>query len=216
MPVITTPKDHRFPWYVRVFFWNQRRRYGQILEPARLWGRTPKVFATLALLYGALDRRSSPIEPALRSLVTVRISQVNWCRFCADLNSATVLKRGVDREKLAQLEIFEKSPLFSDKEKAALAYAEAVTYSDREPTEEHFTQLRKHFDDDGIIELTGVIAFQNLSSKFNAALGVEPQGFCDLNLIKSREVSETGNTITQQSTDKILKPDGDECDERVR
>jgi hypothetical protein len=41
-------------------------------------------------------------------------------------------------------------------------------------------QLRRHFDDDAIIELTGLIAFQNLSSKFNAALGVEPQGFCTL------------------------------------
>ena len=216
MPVITTPKDHRFPWYVRAFFWNQRRRYGQVLEPARLWGRTPKVFATLALLYGALDRRSSPIEPALRSLLTVRVSQINWCRFCVDLNSATVLKRGIDRKKLAQLEIFDESPLFSEKEKAALAYAEAVTYSDREPTDEHFTQLRKHFDDDSIVELTAEIAFQNLSSKFNAALGVEAQGFCDLNLIKSKEVSETGNAITQQSVDELLKPDEDEYDGRVR
>lgn len=45
-------------------------------------------------------------------------------------------------------------------------------------TDAHFRRLREHFDDDAIIELTGLIAFQNLSSKFNAALGVEPQGFC--------------------------------------
>ena len=51
-------KAHRFPWYVRLFFWNQRRRYGSVLEPAKLWGRTPKVFAALATLYGALDRLS--------------------------------------------------------------------------------------------------------------------------------------------------------------
>jgi AhpD family alkylhydroperoxidase len=178
MSVIITPTEHRFPWYVRLFFWNQKRRYGAVLEPARLWGRTPKVFITLALLYGALDRRSSPIEPALRSLVTVRVSQINWCAFCVDLNSATVLKRGVDRTKLTALAEFESSPLFSEREKAALAYAEAVTYSDRRPGEEHFARLRRNFDDDAIIELTGLIAFQNLSSKFNAALGVEPQGFC--------------------------------------
>ncbi len=46
------------------------------------------------------------------------------------------------------------------------------------PDPEHFQALREHFSDDEIIELTGLIAFQNLSSKFNAALGVEPQGFC--------------------------------------
>ena len=176
--IIETPKEHRFPWYVKLFFWNQRRKYGAVLESARLWGRSPKVFAALALLYGALDLRSSPIEPALRSLITVRVSQINWCAFCVDLNSATVLKRGVGPEKLAALTQFEASPRFSQREKAALAYAEAVTRSDCEATAEHFARLRRYFEDDAIIELTGLIAFQNLSSKFNAALGVEPRGFC--------------------------------------
>jgi AhpD family alkylhydroperoxidase len=178
VPFIETTRDHHFPWYVRLFFRNQKRRYGAVLEPARLWGRTPKVFAALALLYGALDRRASPLEPALRSLVTVRVSQINWCEFCVDVNSATVLKRGVDEAKLAELAEFESSVLFSEREKAALAYAEAVTYSDRSTGPEHFARLRQHFSDDDIVGLSALIAFQNLSSKFNAALGVEPQGFC--------------------------------------
>lgn len=178
MPVIETPANHRFPWYVKLFFWNQRRRYGAVLEPARLWGRTPKVFGAVALLYGALDRRSSPLEPVLRSLVTVRVSQINWCGFCVDINSSTALKRGGSLDKLAELDRFEQSALFSEREKAALSYAEAVTYSDRRPAAEHIERLRRHFSDDAIIELTGLIAFQNLSSKFNSALAVEPQGFC--------------------------------------
>jgi AhpD family alkylhydroperoxidase len=178
MPFITTPAQHHFPWYVRLFFWNQRRKYGAVLEPARLWGRSPRVFLGVATLYGALDRRASPIEPVLRSLVTVRVSQINWCRFCVDINSALVLKRGGDLERLAALERFEESALFSEREKAALAYAEAVTYSERQVTPEHLTRLGHHFDDDAVIELTALVAFQNLSSKFNAALGVEPQGFC--------------------------------------
>lgn len=178
MPFITTPAQHHFPWYVRLFFWNQRRKYGAVLEPARLWGRSPRVFLGVATLYGALDRRSSPLEPVLRSLVTVRVSQINWCRFCVDINSALALKRGGDLERLEALELFEESTLFSEREKAALAYAEAVTYSERQVTPEHLTRLRHHFDDDAIIELTALVAFQNLSSKFNAALGVEPQGFC--------------------------------------
>ena len=178
MSLITTPKKHKFPWYVNLFFWNQKRKYGEILEPARLWGRSPKVFATLAMLYGAFDRGSSPLEPALRTLVTVRVSQINWCPFCVDINSATALKRGITDEKLTALADYADSGLFSDKEKAALAYAEAVTCSDRQPTEAHFEALRRHLDDEAIIELTGLIGFQNMSSKFNSALGVKPQGFC--------------------------------------
>ena len=178
MPVITTSPNHRFPWYVRLFFWNQQRRYGSVLEPARLWGRTPKVFAALALLYGALDRRSSPIEPLLRSLITVRVSQINGCHFCVDINSFLVLRRGLDPEKLAVLAEFETNPLFSEREKAALSYAEAMTDSNRRASPADFERLHRYFNDDAIIELTALIAFQNLSSKFNAALGVEPQGFC--------------------------------------
>lgn len=180
MAFVRTSPNHRFPWYVRLFFWNQQRRYGSVLEPAKLWGRTPKVFAALATLYGALDRQGSPLKPALRSLVTVRVSQINWCKFCVDINSATVLKRGVDPSKLAELPLFEDSPKFSEEEKAALAYAEAITWSDRQTTTEHFARLGAYFDDDAIIELTALVAFQNMSSKFNAALGVEPQGFCSI------------------------------------
>ncbi|WP_051299697.1 carboxymuconolactone decarboxylase family protein [Methylobacter luteus] len=151
MPFLTTPSDYRFPWYVRLFFWNQKRRYGRVLEAARLWARTPKVLVALALLYGALDRRTSPIEPLLRSLITVRISQINGCHFCVDLNPFIILKRGIDPDKLAELTEFETSPLFSEREKAALSYAEAVTDSNRRVTPTHFEQLHRYFDDDAII-----------------------------------------------------------------
>jgi len=177
---IASDSAHRFPWYARLFFANQRRRYGQELEPARLWARTPRVFAALSLLYAALDRKRSPIEPALRSLLTVRVSQINWCAFCVDINSATGMKRGVSEEQFAALERFEDSPLFDEQQKAALAYAEAMTRSDARVSDELMRRLKARFDDDSVIELTAIIAFQNMSSKFNAALDVAPQGFCRL------------------------------------
>lgn len=168
------------PWYLRPFFWNQRRKYGRVLEAALLWARAPRLFLGVALLYGMIDRRSSPIDPALRSLVTVRVSQLNGCAFCVDLNSATLLKRGISEEKAAALRAWRESALFDARERAALDYAEAVTLSDRQPEDAQFAALRRHFSDDAIVELTGLVAFQNLSSKFNAALGVPPQGFCAL------------------------------------
>ncbi|MFQ5936724.1 MAG: carboxymuconolactone decarboxylase family protein, partial [Acidiferrobacterales bacterium] len=119
-----------------------------------------------------------PIEPALRSLISVRVAQINGCAFCVDINSAAALGRGGDHAKLAALADFATSALFSDREKLALAYAEAVTYLNRRPSAEDFERLQRHFDDNAVVELTGLIAFQNLSSKFNAALGVEAQGFC--------------------------------------
>lgn len=167
-----------YPWWLRPFFWTQRRKYGAVLDPALLWGRSPSLFATVALLYGALDRRSSPISPALRSLITVRVSQINWCKFCVDINSATLIRRGVPMAKVEALSEWRESPLFDEKEQVALDYAEAMTDSTRSVDSALMARLREHFDDDAIVELTGLIAFQNMSSKFNAALDVPPQGFC--------------------------------------
>lgn len=168
------------PWYLRPFFWNQRRKYGRVLDAARLWARSPRLFLGVAGLYGMIDRGSSPIDPPLRSLITVRVSQINNCSFCVDLNAATLVQRGAALEKVEALSRWRDSDLFAPREQAALAYAEAMTVTGEGVTEATFQALRTHYDDDAIIELTALVAFQNLSSKFNAALGVPPQGFCPM------------------------------------
>ncbi len=169
-----------YSWYLWPFFWSQRRKYGQVLDAALLWARSPRLFLGIAALYGALDRQRSPLPPALRSLLTVRVSQLNHCRFCVDLNSAILLRRGVDEAKLLALDDWRASNLFSAGERVALDYAEAMTRSDLGVDDALTARVKEHFDDDALIELTALIAFQNLSSKFNAALGVPPQGFCRL------------------------------------
>lgn len=171
---------HAYPFYLKPFFWNQTRKYGAVLDAALLWARAPKLFLGVALLYGMIDRRSSPIDPALRSLVTVRVSQVNACSFCVDINSATLLKRGVVMEKMQMIEHWRTSELFDTRERMVLDYAEAMTDSNRQVEDRLIQRLRDIFDEDAIVELTGLIAFQNMSSKFNNALAVPAQGFCPL------------------------------------
>jgi AhpD family alkylhydroperoxidase len=171
---------NQYPLFLRPFFWNQRRKYGAVLQSALLWARAPKLFMGVAVLYGMIDRRSSPIEPALRSLVTVRVSQINACPFCVDLNSATLLKRGVSIEKISALESWQESHLFDAREKTILEYTDAMTRSDLRVEDALVERLKAFLPDDAIVELTGLIAFQNMSSKFNSALGVPAQGFCKL------------------------------------
>ena len=148
--------------------------------PGLLWGRVPKLFVAVAMLYGVLDRRASPLDPVLRSLVTVRVSQVNGCRFCIDINSATLARRGGSQAKVDALAAWRDSDLFDAKERAALEYAEAMSDSTQRVTDAMLDRLRRIFDDDAVIELTGLIAFQNLSTKFNVALDAPAQGFCRL------------------------------------
>jgi AhpD family alkylhydroperoxidase len=189
MPVVAPKPLSSYPWLIRLFFWKQKRTYGRILDPGLLWGRSPRVFAAVALLYGALDRRSSPLAPSLRSLVTVRVSQINHCAFCVDINSATLAKRGVAMDKIEALGAWRDSSLFSPEERLALEYAEAMTITGAGVSEDLRRRLKNQWDDDAIVELTGLIGFQNLSSKFNAALDVPSQGFCTLlpNLSRSAD-----------------------------
>jgi AhpD family alkylhydroperoxidase len=175
---IATPPDQAYPWYVRLIFALQRRKYGAELQSARLWGRLPRAFLMLTLLYRSIDRKGSPIDPALRSLAQVRVSQINSCGFCVDLNSAAALERGLEPAKLAALAGWERSPAFDEREKAALAYAEAATDPARRVDDACFGRLRAFFDEQAVLELTALIAFQNLSSKFNAALALPAQGLC--------------------------------------
>lgn len=170
----------QYPWFIRLFFAKQKYTYGAVLDPGLLWGRSKWVFSTVAMLYGALNRKKSPLAPALRAMVTVRVSQINHCEFCIDINGATLEKRGVSEEKILALHIWRTSDLFDQLERATLEYAEAMTYTDGKITDEIAAGLREHFDDDGIVELTGLIAFQNMSSKFNSALDIPPQGFCQV------------------------------------
>ena len=170
------PRD--CPWFLRPFFWNQRRKYGAVLESALAWARSPKLFLGVAVLYGMVDRKSSPLDPALRSLLTVRVSQLNDCAFCVDINSETLLRRGTSLEKLEALPRWRESNLFEESERTALEYAERMTRSDLRVDDALIERLKRHFDEDRIVELTGLIAFQNMSSKFNSALAVPPQGFC--------------------------------------
>ena len=65
--------------------------------------------------------------------------------------------------------------LYDAREKAALAYADAMTYSDQDVSDELFATVQRHFDDDEIVELTAVIAWENASSKFNRAMRVPSQ-----------------------------------------
>lgn len=170
------------PWYLRPFLWNQRRKYGEVLTAALVWARVPRLFLGVAVLYGMIDHRRSPVPPALRSLLTVRVSQLNHCHFCIDLNARTMLRRGISEEKALALAQWRDSPLFDARERAALGWAEAVTTGGGDVPAELLAEVRRHFDGDALVELTALIAFQNMSSKFNAALGVPAQGFCPLPL----------------------------------
>jgi alkylhydroperoxidase family enzyme len=83
---------------------------------------------------------------------------------------------GLSDEKLRALDDYASSPHFDAPERVALEYADAITLSDRDVSDELFGRLETYFEPDDIVELTAVIAWENASSKFNRALRIGSQG----------------------------------------
>jgi len=88
------------------------------------------------------------------------------------------MRAGATEAKIAEVATALTSDLFDDREKTALEYAEAITFTDRKVTEELFARVRMYFSEPEIVELTAAVALENFRSKFNVALGIEAQGFC--------------------------------------
>ena len=83
---------------------------------------------------------------------------------------------GVSDEKILTLGDYATSPLYTEAERVALEYADAITLSDRDVGDDLFARVRRFYDDDAVVELTEVIAWENASSKFNRALRIPSQG----------------------------------------
>jgi alkylhydroperoxidase family enzyme len=94
-----------------------------------------------------------------------------------DIRHAVGVKAGIAETKLAALAGYATSPKFSDREVAALAFAEQIVRDDREVSDECFDRLRRYFTEPEILELTFIVGYQTFASKFAKAFQLAPQGF---------------------------------------
>ena len=95
-----------------------------------------------------------------------------------DINASRGMQHGAGEDKIRAIAQAESSPLFDEAERAALAYAEAMTITGQRVSDGLFARVRAHFSEPQIVELTAAVAVENFRSKFNTALGIEAQGFC--------------------------------------
>jgi len=157
----------------------QKKNYGEVLHPTRWWGRIPALFWLVALFVGFLERKRARLTPVMRALLMTRVSQVCHCAFCIDANSLRLAERCGALDKVLDVANWHTSAVFSEEERIALAYADAVTATPPRVDEALKAQMKQLFTDDVITEMTALIAFQNLSARFNAALDIPSQGLCD-------------------------------------
>ncbi len=158
-------------------YWGTRRQFGKVMTPMKVvLARMPgslKVSNEIA----KFELKGIRLEPGLHYMVGILASQINGCGFCVDLGRSMAIREHLGMEKFNALSEYKESPLFSDRERAALAYVEEATRQKR-VSDATFGELRKHFRDWEIAEITWVNAIENYYNLLNIPLEIESDGFC--------------------------------------
>jgi AhpD family alkylhydroperoxidase len=175
------PIERPSDWITRLGYWLSRRRLGKTPTPFKVvYARAPKL-ARLAYQISRTEEKALSIDPGLGLLIHVQASAHNGCGFCVDIGRALAVQRDVGLEKFEALPGYRTSPLFSDRERAALDYAGEVTRN-KHVSDATFEALRKHFSEREIVEITWVNALANYYNLINVPLELESDGLCAIAL----------------------------------
>lgn len=168
----------------RLTYWIARRRFGKVPSVISVIYARSRPLAMLGYRVMQFTEKGVKLEPSLRLLIQTAVAEVNGCGFCIDIGRAIAIDKKLGMEKFDALPEWETSPLFSDRERAAIAYAREAGGEGR-VADETFERLRKHFDERGIIDVTAMVAVERFYNGMALPLGLGNDGLCALKLGKA-------------------------------
>ena len=181
----------------RMTYRSAKRMYGRPLEPTQIIAH----HRPLLLGYGAIamagERFAKSVDEHLKYLAMLRTAQLVGCEWCLDFGSWMAQRAGGSEEQLRDLSHWRESARFDSLERLVLEYAEAMSRTPVEVSDELFAQLREHFDERQIVELTMAIGLENLYSRTNWALGIEGQDFSEGMYCVRPEATPTESLVSE-------------------
>jgi AhpD family alkylhydroperoxidase len=153
-----------------------RKRYDRDLEPMEVMGHSKKLLMAVGP-YELMLERMHTVPSKLKALGELKAALMVGCEFCIDIGSHLSSKEGVTDEQLLALPRHREASCFDEVEKLVIDYAEAMTRTPAEVTDELFAAMREHFDEEQMVELTQAIAWENWRARFNWAFDIGAAGF---------------------------------------
>jgi AhpD family alkylhydroperoxidase len=175
-----------------------KRRYGQVPEPFAVAAHHRKLMIAGAVHETMIDRASKTLPVSVRELAVFWTARAIGCSWCVDFGSMLQRLDGLDMERLKDIDDYATSTAFSDDERAAIAYADAMTTDPHTVTDEQVADLRARFGDAGVFELTYQIGVENMRARMNSALGITEQGFSSGDACRIPWASETNPSAGQR------------------
>jgi alkylhydroperoxidase family enzyme len=173
---------HRRTAFVRAMEWWSRKKYGEVLDPGKVALHNPRVLTSTVLLEASAARWNK-LDPTLKALAVMVASGQIGCSWCMDFGYWEYHHQGIDPVKLRAVPQWRDSDVYTDLERAVMEYAEAMTATPPEVTDEQVERLRRDLSDAELVELTTQVSLENFRSRTNSALGLTSQGFkqyCEL------------------------------------
>lgn len=163
----------------RIAYYLTRRRLGKVITPIKtVNARVPASLRVMQELARFVEKGVS-IDAELSFLIRVYGASVNKCSFCIDIAQAIALKGGIPMDKFNALPEYRTAAVFSERERAALAYVEEIMQH-KTVSDETFDTLRAYFNDTEIAEITLLNAVESFYNAVNLPLEIESDGLCAL------------------------------------
>jgi alkylhydroperoxidase family enzyme len=166
---------------MKMVYYFTRRKLGKVMTPIMVHSaRMPPAFGSL---YGKLPRLDKKLQILSQTavLIRVQVASTNMCMFCMDASRWYVMTKQAadDLERLDALPEFETSPLFTEAQRAALAYATELT-RDKRVEPDTFARLARYYNEREICDIVWLVASEHLNNMTNIGLGIGSDGFCEL------------------------------------
>ncbi len=171
------PIEQPTGFVMRMAYWGIRRQFGKVITPVKVvTARMPGSFK-LTNEISKFELTGIRLDHSLHFMIGMLASQINGCAFCTDLGQAMVVREHLGMEKFNALSEYKTSSLFTDRERAALAYAEEATRYKR-VSDSTFSELQKYFKDWEIAEITWINAVENYYNLLTIPLQIDSDGLC--------------------------------------
>jgi len=144
-------------------------RSGKVPNIFAAMAHRPAVLNTFLPLYAAIVNQGT-VDAKFKELAYLHASMVNGCEYCTRAHIASSKRAGVTAEQVAALPFYQRSPLFDEKEKATILYADRVTRGAPGIRAPELQELSEFYDEGQIVELTLVICIANFTNRFNDAV----------------------------------------------
>jgi alkylhydroperoxidase family enzyme len=151
---------------------------GKVPEPVTLMAHSPLIMHGYGGLELAFERTKRAPE-RLKALAELKAAALAGCEWCMDIGSWIAKQAEITDQQLRELPSFRESDAFDEDEKLVLEYAEGISRTPVEVSDELFARLRRRFDEPQIVELTFAAAIENLRARFNWALGIDSQNYTE-------------------------------------